>query len=247
MPSPELQSPFSCTWKPCSALGLRPVTFALTRTLPPCCVKVTVPAVEFPFVASRAATARCPSLPPPPVPVAIPAQPARTAPAAAMHHFPFMCALRSCCVRFGRNLRLLRRVLRRRLFVGLLAGLGRRRCRSSDRNRRRLRNGLPGLLHVRLVILHCAILGRGLVGLRLLRGGRILRLLLFRGGFGFLVGGRRGRELSPRVGAHEQDCANECRSLHRQPPVTGCAAPGTIFSGRLACFTSSYHIARCSM
>src|SRR5258706_7931740 len=57
MPSPELQSPFSCTWKPCSAPGLSPDTVARTRTSSPSWVKVTVPRAEFPVVGSRVARA----------------------------------------------------------------------------------------------------------------------------------------------------------------------------------------------
>src|SRR5450631_1205398 len=56
MPSPELQSPFSWIWKPWPP-GVSPETFASTATLSPFCVKVTVPAVALPLVASSRATA----------------------------------------------------------------------------------------------------------------------------------------------------------------------------------------------
>src|SRR5689334_480495 len=64
MPSPELQSPFSCTWKAWTPSGLRPVSCALTRTLSPCWVKVTVPLALLPPVGSRLATALGPPLMP---------------------------------------------------------------------------------------------------------------------------------------------------------------------------------------
>src|SRR5829696_7736732 len=88
IPSPELQSPFSWTWKPCSAFGLRPVILALTATAAPRCVNVTVPAVELPFVGSSVAVALGPAaLPPPPD---IPAQPAAIALAIARPRILFM-------------------------------------------------------------------------------------------------------------------------------------------------------------
>src|SRR3954468_2609712 len=57
MPSPELQSPASWIWKPCSCPGLRPLTSATTRTLSPICVKVAVPAALLPFVGCKSALA----------------------------------------------------------------------------------------------------------------------------------------------------------------------------------------------
>src|SRR5258706_2449630 len=187
IPSPALQSPFSCTWKPCSPLGLSPVTCALTRTLSPCCVKVTVPAVALPLVGSRAAPASWPSIIAPPVPLPIAPQPATSAAATATPRILFICLppfsrlLRSC-------------VLGRHLFGSLLRRLHRGRW-SDGRygERRRLRNWLSRLLHVRLVVLDRIILRHRLVCLCLVRGGRILRLPLLGGCLALLVERRRRR------------------------------------------------------
>src|SRR5205085_7328985 len=62
-------------------------------------------------------------------------------------------------------------------------GRGRRRGHYGNR----LGNGLAGFLHVRLVVLDRVLLGRSLVGLGLLRGRGILRLLLLCGGLALLV------------------------------------------------------------
>src|SRR6185369_3726676 len=102
LPSPELQSPFSWTWKPCVVLGGRPATCALTITLLPCCSNTTWPDVLLPFVGCSTATARAPSIPTgPPLPTFIDSicpQPASAmAPAAATHHLPFILRLRCCC------------------------------------------------------------------------------------------------------------------------------------------------------
>ena len=53
-PSPLEQSPFSCTWKPCSP-GLRPLTRACTSTWSPAWLNVTVPAVAWPVVGASVA------------------------------------------------------------------------------------------------------------------------------------------------------------------------------------------------
>src|SRR5260221_13687842 len=176
MPSPELQSPFSCTWKPCSPLGLSPVTFALTATLSPRCVKVTVPAVELPFVASSLAMAFGPSSPP----IPMDAQPARKAAAEANARILFITfsvvgglGLLRCVLRG----RLLRSFLQR-LLPGLGSCGGRRGSggRRRRRDRRGLRNGLARLLHVSLEVLHRGVLGCRLIGLGLVRGDGVLRL-----------------------------------------------------------------------
>src|SRR5258708_14424411 len=143
MPSPELQSPLSWMWKPCSAPGLRPDRFALTRTASPSWVKVTVPRAALPLVGSSVAAAAG-------LPAPIMAQPAindgRTA------------AIKNLFIRASLPGSLLGGVFLRVLFfvllpVGLrgrgLGGRGRRR----GHDRRRLRHGLPGLLHVPLEVL----------------------------------------------------------------------------------------------
>src|SRR6267142_4130407 len=61
MPSPELQSPASWMWKPCSCPGFKPLTSATTRTLSPVCVKVAVPLALLPFVGCRLAVALVPA------------------------------------------------------------------------------------------------------------------------------------------------------------------------------------------
>src|SRR4026209_992324 len=48
-------------WKPNSPLGARPVTLALTRTLPPTCTKLTLPRTVLPLVGWRSAVALGPS------------------------------------------------------------------------------------------------------------------------------------------------------------------------------------------
>src|SRR6185436_4391104 len=78
MPSPELQSPFSCTWNACSAPGLSPVSSALTCTAPPRCAKLTLPRAVLPVVGASVALA----LRPPPM--SIEAQPATAQSAAAV-------------------------------------------------------------------------------------------------------------------------------------------------------------------
>src|SRR5207253_9203553 len=75
MPSPLEQSPFSWTWKPCSALGLSPRTSPTTFTLSPLVVNFTTPDTLFPFVGLSSATADGPPI--------IDAQPAAATAAAA--------------------------------------------------------------------------------------------------------------------------------------------------------------------
>ena len=58
MPSDALQSPFSWTWKPCPP-GVRPDTLALTITLSPFCVNVTVPEAVLPAVGASVVVAVC--------------------------------------------------------------------------------------------------------------------------------------------------------------------------------------------
>src|SRR5450830_1168557 len=60
MSSPLLQSPFSCTCKPCSAFGLRPLIWPLTRTTSPLWLKLRRPLTLLPRVGCRSATARGP-------------------------------------------------------------------------------------------------------------------------------------------------------------------------------------------
>src|SRR5712664_917970 len=57
MPSPELQSPASWIWKPCSWPGTSPLTLPVTRTTSPTCVKLTVPPALLPLVGSTFAVA----------------------------------------------------------------------------------------------------------------------------------------------------------------------------------------------
>src|SRR5258708_18813100 len=245
MPVSELQSPFSWPWKPCSAPGFKPVRFALTRTLSPSCVNVTVPRALLPVVGSRFATAEGS----PPMPME--AHPAAMAAGAPTANMRFMRALPWSFLRI-----FLLVLLRVRL--GLLLrfrGVGLGRHRSALRrlglrdDRHRLRDGLAHLLHVALVVLHRAVLGGGLVGLRFLGGGRVLRLLLLGGGLALLVERRRRRDLRPR-GTHGErhDHGNGMHRLHDQSsPGAGCAPAGAMMrSGRLPCFTSSYHSRWCS-
>src|SRR5690242_2647446 len=151
IPSAEPQSPFSWTWKPCVAPGFKPITCATTWTPPPRCVKVTVPCAELPWVGSRLATALAP---PPP----IEAQPAAAIAAAAIHAQVFIA------IPPGRPLALLRGGLLR---VGLRLHLPALRRRGSGRGGDGLRDGLPHLPHVRLVVLDRRLLGGGLLLLRL--------------------------------------------------------------------------------
>src|SRR5574339_777119 len=58
MPSPELQSPTSWMWKPCTWFGLRWITCAVTRTLSPICSRLTSPSNLFPVVGLSPAVAR---------------------------------------------------------------------------------------------------------------------------------------------------------------------------------------------
>src|SRR5258708_15490286 len=127
MPSPELQSPFSWMWKPCSAPGLRPDRFALTRTASPSWVKVTVPLAELPLVGSSVATA--PGLPAP-----IMAQPAINAGRAAAIRFLFMRASLPGSLLGGVFLGVL-------LLVRLRGRALRKRGRRGGHYRRRLRHG----------------------------------------------------------------------------------------------------------
>src|SRR5688572_8814304 len=202
MPSPEPQSPFSCTWNPCSESGLRPRTFASTRTRLPRCVKVTVPAALLPLVGCSSATATVP------LPTSgIPPQAAMTAAAAASTSIIFMgCPFSTLFLRCGLvrcGLRVHGSGLggtcgRRR---GRRAGGGRRRCGRNDR--RGLRDGLAGLLHVRLVVLHRLFLGLDLRGLGLGGRFRVLGLLLLGRGLALLVQRRGRREFGPRRGCGE--------------------------------------------
>src|SRR5579859_80923 len=242
MPSPELQSPFSCTWKPCVAPGLSPVRLARTCTTSPSCVKVTVPFVPLPFVGSRFATADGPCAPPMPSW----AQPATSAAAASVARRAFMrvapCRsfLRALVGRFllgggGVRLRFHRGALRRRRGGG---------------HRHRLRHRPAHLLHVGLEVLHRGVLDRGLLGLSLLCCGGVLRLLHLGGGLRLLVGRRRRRDLRPGGRGAQQERAGDGRDAHalshQSSPMAGCAPAGTIFSGRLPAFTSSYQIEWCS-
>src|SRR5258706_2518526 len=170
MPSPELQSPFSCTWKPCCAPGFRPDTFAFPGTLSPSWVKVTLPRASLPLVGSRSATA----VGPPPMPMPMCAQPATAKPTHTARMMRFIAPPGSGLLRIG----LLG------LFLLLLLGLRGRGSGFRGRGRgdgHRFRKRLSGLLHVGLVILHRLVFGGGLVGFRLVGRGRILRLLLLGG------------------------------------------------------------------
>src|SRR5258706_3626306 len=183
IPSPELQSPCSCRGKPCGAPGFRPDPFAFTRTMSPSWVNVTLPRASLPLVGSRSATA----VGPPPMP--IDAQPATAKPTHAARMMRFIASPESGLLRVG-LLGLF--LLLFRFSRGGAGFLGR-----GSGGRHRLRNRLAGLLHVALEILHRLVFRGGLVGLRLLGGGRVLRLLLLGGGLALLVERRRGRNLRP--------------------------------------------------
>ena len=90
MPSPELQSPASWTWKPNSPFGRRPLTLAATRTLSPRCSKLTVPRTVLPLVGWRLAVA----FGPPPHMLCIVSQPASaTAARPTEEGHPHFCAV----------------------------------------------------------------------------------------------------------------------------------------------------------
>src|SRR5258706_250295 len=98
-----------------------------------------------------------------------------------------------------------------------LAGLGAlrrargRRGRGSGDDAGRLGNGFARLLHVALVVLDGLVLGGGLVGLRLLGGGGVFRLLLLGRGLGLLVGRRGRRDLRPCGAGGERECEEPSR------------------------------------
>src|SRR6185503_13551791 len=149
MPSPELQSPLSWMWKPCSLPGGRPETFARTRTSLPSCVNVTEPRTLLPLAGSRLATAEACE------PMCIDAQPATSA--AGRSRNAFMAVPPGADLFLRRVLRLLLGLLGvgLGLLLAALGGIGLRH------DRHRLRDGLALLAQVVLVILHGLVLGGG--------------------------------------------------------------------------------------